>query len=117
MKSYKITNKTNKLHNRDRNYNSNVNIELIDNMIKRVIEISPGESIILNIKKIPLSIYRLVADNLISIESFKKPQQVEKAVKKSTVKQEIKKPVKQQTVEKESTSKPAKKNKTSTKDD
>lgn len=67
MNSYKIINVTNLVGRRDSKYNTIVDIEYIDNRVKKNIKLKPGETIYLTISSLPLSIHRLRVKNLINI--------------------------------------------------
>lgn len=117
MNSYKITNITNLVGRRDSKFNSVVDIEYIDNRIKKTIKLMAGETVYLTINSLPLSIHRLRIKKLISIGKINaielakimeemKPKTTKKSkiIKKPIV---VKKPV--------SVVKPVKKSKTTTK--
>lgn len=67
MNSYKITNITNQANKRDNIYNTIVEIEYIDNILKKKISVKPGECIYLTLHKLPMSVNKLLIKNLISV--------------------------------------------------
>ena len=67
MSTYKITNITNFLGKRDYKYNSNLDVEFVDNMIKKIVTIKPNDSVYLTISTLPLSVHRLRVKNLITV--------------------------------------------------
>jgi len=70
MNSYKITNITNLVGKRDSKFNTVVDIEYIDNRIKKTIKLKSGETVYLTVSSLPLSIHRLRVKNLISISEI-----------------------------------------------
>jgi len=67
MIAYKITNTTDLAGKRDLQYNSTLNIEYVDYMIRKTIKIKPGETIYLKIASLPLSVHNLRVRKLISV--------------------------------------------------
>jgi len=67
MGTYKITNITNLAGKRDLKFNSILDIEYVDNMMKKSISVKPGDSIYLTIASLPLSVHRLRVKNLITV--------------------------------------------------
>lgn len=67
MSTYKITNITNTISKRDIKYNSILNIEYHDNMEKKIVNIKPGEEILLTTISLPISVQRLKIKNLITV--------------------------------------------------
>jgi len=67
MSTYKITNITNTAGKRDFKFNSELSIDYVDNMVKKVIAIKPGNSIYLNVQSLPLSVHRLRVKGLITV--------------------------------------------------
>lgn len=67
MNAFKITNTTNLLGKRDYKYNSTLNIEYVDKMIKKTITIKPGNTVYVTLYSLPISIHRLRVKNLISV--------------------------------------------------
>ena len=67
MGIYKLTNITDKIGKRDLKYNSILEIEYIDKMVKKVIKLSPNETCYLTVTSLPISIQRLAIKNLITI--------------------------------------------------
>lgn len=91
MGIYKITNITNLAGKRDFKYNSDLEFDVIDNMVNKSIKIKPGDTIFLTVQSLPLSIHNLRVKNLITVtevsemEATKsiiavKPKKVEKEV-------------------------------------
>jgi hypothetical protein len=68
MSTYKITNITHIGVRRDFKFNSELDIEYVDNMSKKIIKLKPGKSIYLSIKTLPLSVHRLRLKGLITVE-------------------------------------------------
>ena len=67
MGIYKLTNITDKIGKRDLKYNSILEIEYIDKMVKKAIKLSPNEICYLTVTSLPISIQRLAIKNLITI--------------------------------------------------
>jgi hypothetical protein len=67
MNTYKITNVTNTAGKRDPMFNSVLNIDYVDAMMKKTITIKPGEMIYLQISTLPLSVHRLRVKKLINV--------------------------------------------------
>jgi hypothetical protein len=67
MKTYKITNNSNLLGKRDPKYNSIVNVEYVDNRIKKNKILKAGESATLTVQTLPLAIHRLRIKKLVEI--------------------------------------------------
>jgi len=67
MNTYKITNLTNTAGKRDPKFNSSLDIEYVDNMIKKIATVRPGESLFLTVHTLPLSVHKLRARNLVSV--------------------------------------------------
>ena len=67
MNTYKITNLTNTAGKRDFKFNSPLNIDYIDKMIKKTVTIQPGASLYLTVPSLPISVHKLRAKNLISV--------------------------------------------------
>jgi hypothetical protein len=110
MNTYKITNITNLAGKRDFRFNSELDIEYVDNMIKKVVKVKPNESIFLTTESLPLSVHRLRVKNLVTVTEIsknelaallesKKPKAVKvaaeegEAPKKSSKKKGVKKEV------------------------
>ena len=72
MKSYKITNITNLLGKREYKYNTTLELDYVDGLIKKKIKIKAGDSINLSIEALPLSVHRLRVKNLIIVNEIKK---------------------------------------------
>jgi hypothetical protein len=67
MNTYKITNLTNTAGKRDPRFNSVLDIDYVDAMMKKTIKINPGETIFLQIPTLPISVHRLRVKKLISV--------------------------------------------------
>lgn len=67
MSTFKITNLTNTFGRRDNKYNTNIEIDYIDGMTKKVLNVKPGESVYLTIPNLPLSVHRLRVKKFISV--------------------------------------------------
>lgn len=67
MNTYKITNLTNTAGKRDPKFNSTLDIEYVDAMMKKTLKVKPGESVYLQIHTLPLSVHRLRVKGLISV--------------------------------------------------
>ena len=67
MNTYKITNLTNTAGKRDFKFNSPLNVDYIDKMIKKTVTIQPGASLYLTVPSLPISVHKLRAKNLISV--------------------------------------------------
>ena len=67
MNTYKITNLTNTAGKRDFKFNSSLDIEYVDNMIRKIVTVKPGTSLYLTVPSLPMSIHKLRAKNLISV--------------------------------------------------
>jgi hypothetical protein len=116
MSIYKITNITNLAKKRDFKFNSELDIEYVDNMVKKTVKIKPGNSLYLTVSSLPLSVHRLRVKNLVlvseisvtelaklmkqsqsktniktKIEEIKKIENFEESLKKSNKKKTIKK--------------------------
>jgi hypothetical protein len=68
MNTYKITNITNTAGKRDFKFNSSLNIEYVNDMMKKTSVIKPGESLYLTIANLPMSVHKLRIKNLVSVE-------------------------------------------------
>ena len=67
MSTYKITNITNHAGKRDFKFNSVLDVEYVDDMVKKVVKIKPGDSIYLTTGSLPLSVHRLRVKGLITV--------------------------------------------------
>jgi len=67
MSTYKITNITNLAGKRDFKSNSVLDIEYIDEMMKKSVKLKPGDSLYLTAKTLPLSVHRLRVKKLITV--------------------------------------------------
>lgn len=72
MNTYKITNLTNTAAKRDVKFNSSLNIDYVDNMIKKTVTVKPGESLYLTVAELPLSVHKLRVKNLVSVVEVSK---------------------------------------------
>lgn len=67
MSIYKITNITNSFGKRELKNNSNLSIDYTDGLIKKTIQIKPGETVYLTVPTLPLSAHRLSVKKLITV--------------------------------------------------
>jgi hypothetical protein len=67
MNTYKITNLTNNAGKRDPKFNSTLDIDYVDAMMKKTVKVLPGESVYLQISTLPLSVHRLRVKKLICV--------------------------------------------------
>lgn len=67
MKTYKIINITSELDKRHPQYNSNLIITYVDDMMNKNAVLEPKKSIYLRINKLPLSVYQLKIDGLVRV--------------------------------------------------
>jgi hypothetical protein len=67
MGTYKLTNVTNLAGKRDFKFNSVLDIEYIDNMMKKTVKLKPGDSLYLTVPTLPLSVHRLRVKKLIVV--------------------------------------------------
>ena len=67
MAIYKITNLTNLAGKREANYNSTLGVDYVDAMVKKTIQIKPGETAFLQISSLPISVHKLRVKKLISV--------------------------------------------------
>ena len=67
MNTYKITNITNLLGKRDFNYNTTLNIDILDGMLRKNIEVKPSMSVYVTLNKLPLNIHRLRIKGWVSV--------------------------------------------------
>jgi len=67
MNTYKITNNTHLLGKRGFKANSELDINYIDNMVKKTIKIKPAESVYLTILTLPMSVHKLRVKGLVSV--------------------------------------------------
>jgi hypothetical protein len=67
MNTYKITNITDSLGKRSVGFNSVLDIDYVDAMMKKTIKIKPTETIYLRISSLPMSVHQLRAKKLISV--------------------------------------------------
>ena len=78
MGTYKLTNVTNLAGKRDFKFNSVLDIEYIDNMMKKTVKLKPGDSLYLTVPTLPLSVHRLRVKKLIIVTEVS-PTELEKA--------------------------------------
>jgi hypothetical protein len=102
MNTYKITNITNLAGKRDFKFNSDLDIEFVDNMVKKSIKVKPNESVYLSVSSLPLSVHRLRVKGLVTVTEVGEKELAE-VLAKSNKPKENKKPEskKQSTPEKE----------------
>ena len=67
MNTYKITNITDTAGKRDFKFNSSLNVEYVDNMMKKTVAIKPGASLYLTVADLPLSVHKLRIKNLVTV--------------------------------------------------
>jgi hypothetical protein len=67
MGTYKLTNVTNLAGKRDFKFNSVLDIEYIDEMMKKTVKLKPGDSLYLTVPTLPLSVHRLRVKKLIVV--------------------------------------------------
>lgn len=105
MSTYKITNITHLAGKRDLKYNSVLDIEYVDQMVKKTVKIKPNDSLYLTISTLPLSVHRLRVKNLITVTevSNKEMEQLKPKAPKLESKEDKKKkkPVAQKKVTEE----------------
>ena len=76
MNTYKITNITNLAGKRDFKFNSDLDIEFVDKMVKKTIKIKAGNSVYLTVDSLPMSVHKLRAKNLVSVTEIS-PKELE----------------------------------------
>lgn len=120
MNRYEITNTTHLLGKRDMNYNSILNIEYVDEMVKKSIELKPKEVLYLTARSLPVSLIKYRIKGLISVveissKELKSKIKQDKATKnKGTEKEkEVKKTTTTTTTTKKQTTKSTSKKKSS----
>lgn len=67
MSIYKIINTSNLLGKRSLRYNSPVEIEYVNNLVKEKISIKAGDIAYINLPSLPISVHKLRAENLIAV--------------------------------------------------
>ena len=67
MANYKITNITNTAGKREIGFNSTLNIDYVDSMMKRTVKVKPGEVVFLRIHSLPMSVRKLRVKKFISV--------------------------------------------------
>jgi hypothetical protein len=67
MSTYRITNITNLAGKRDFKYNSVLDINYVDGMMKKIKKVKPGDTMFLTVSTLPLSIHRLRVKGLITV--------------------------------------------------
>lgn len=67
MSTFKITNITNLLGKREPKYNTTLEIDYIDSMIKKTVKIKPTDSVFLTTPTLPLSVQRLRLKNFVAV--------------------------------------------------
>lgn len=70
MSTYRITNITHRAGKRDNKFNSNLDIEYVDNMMRKKVVLKPGSFMYLTVGMLPLSIHRLRMKNLVIVEEI-----------------------------------------------
>lgn len=82
MSTYKITNTTNFAGKRDFKYNSELDISVVDNMVKKTMKLKPGDSVFLTVSSLPLSVHRLRVKRLVTVVEVS-PSDIPKKAKAS----------------------------------
>lgn len=77
MSTFKITNITNLLGKRKPKYNTIIEIDYIDGMVKKIMKIKPGDTIFFTSSSLPLSVRRLRLKNLIAVAEIS-PEELNK---------------------------------------
>ena len=67
MSIYKIVNITHLATKRDVKFNSTLEIEYVEDMVKKVITFKPNETVFLTVGSLPLSVHKLRVKNLITV--------------------------------------------------
>jgi len=67
MTNYKIINITDTVGKRDLKFNTTVSIEYVDSMMKKTIQLKPGETIFLQTGSLPMSVHKLRVKKLINV--------------------------------------------------
>lgn len=67
MNTYKVTNITNTAGKRDSKFNSELNIDYVDNMVKKTVKVKPGDSVYLTVHSLPLSVRKLRVEKLVTV--------------------------------------------------
>ena len=67
MNTYKITNVTDTAGKRDFKFNSPINIEYVNNMMKKTVTINPGKSLYLTVDNLPMSVHKLRIKKLVNV--------------------------------------------------
>lgn len=70
MSTYKITNITNSIGKREPKYNSILDVEFVDHMVKKTVRVKPGNTIYLTAEALPLSVHRLRVKALVIVEEI-----------------------------------------------
>ena len=91
MNTYKITNITNLAGKRDFKFNSDLNVEFVDNMVKKNVIIKPNESVYLSVSSLPLSVHRLRVKGLVTVTEVGE-KELSELLAKSNKEKERKKP-------------------------
>lgn len=79
MNTYKIKNTTKNLAKRDQQFNSEVRIEYVDEMEKKVMFLKPDQTLFFTAASLPLSVRRLNVKGLISVSEIG-PKELKKAI-------------------------------------
>jgi hypothetical protein len=67
MSTYRITNITNTIGKRDFKFNSVLDVNYVDGMMKKTVKVKPGDAVYLTIPSLPLSVHRLRVKGLITV--------------------------------------------------
>jgi hypothetical protein len=110
MGTFKITNITHLLGKREHKFNSVLDVDYVDNMMKKTIKIKAGNTVYLTTPSLPISAHLLRVKNLITVVEVS-DNELASAKVKPTVKPEAQPVVKiKPVVQVEEPPKPAKKN-------
>jgi hypothetical protein len=99
MSTYKITNITNLAGKRDFKFNSELDIDYVDNMTRKTLKVKPGNSVYLTVATLPLSVHRLRVKNLIAVEEVSAIELAQLMKQSQPVKSKVKKEVEKETGE------------------
>lgn len=70
MANYKIKNITNSLDKRNPNFNIILDLDYVDNMLKKTIKIKPNQEVVMSLGLIPQNINHLRMNKMIIIEEI-----------------------------------------------
>ena len=101
MSIFKIINITNQLGKRDSNYNSTLNVEYVDNMEKKLINVKPNKIVYLTVPTLPLSLHSMRMKKWVVIKEITQFELNNIMSLDKTVKKPVKKPVKKHEIKEE----------------